>query len=121
MTMRHPKARICNLKKNVHSLTGSDENGVLPYKVRLDDPVPAEHKKPAGTMNVKGVMHRMIGIRLVHEAYLHLVADFELPVDALVYMSRFAIHKLPVHIGGSREAVDLHHAVFPLNTVMTFC
>src|SRR5438874_13747203 len=48
---------------------------------------------------------------------LHLVADMERPVDLGVLRSRLAVEELPPHVGRRRHPVDLHHVVFPLDSL----
>src|SRR5207247_1968553 len=59
----------------------------------------------------------VVGIHLVDEAELHLIADPEGPVNLCVLGPGVAIDQLPAHVGWRRHPVDLDHVVFPLDSL----
>jgi hypothetical protein len=59
-------------------------------------------------------------IPFIDQPYLHLIADFETPVDLMVFSIGVAVDEFPMHVGRCCHAVDIHHAVFPLDAVMGF-
>src|SRR5262245_3334896 len=63
------------------------------------------------------VMHRMVGLFLVDEPDLDLVADPESPVDGGVLGTGLPIDHQPAHVRRRRLAVDLDHVVFPFDAV----
>ena len=52
-----------------------DEDGVGPDEVRLDDAVAGQDQETARSVDVERMVHRMVGLHLVDQADLHLVAD----------------------------------------------
>ena len=87
------------------------------FQTRLGstDAVAAEDEEPARAVDVERVVHRMVGVHLVDEADLHLVADPEPPVDRVVLGVGRAVDELPAHVRRRRDLVDLDHVVFPLD------
>ena len=59
----------------------------------------------------------MVGVHLVDEADLHLVADAEPPVDRGVLSTCLAVDELPSHVRGSGHPVHLDHVVLPLDAL----
>src|SRR5215218_6200119 len=75
VAMRHPTTGVRDVQEDVDRLACADEDGVLPDEVRLDDPVPREDEEAAGAVYVEWVWHRVVGVHLVDETDLDLVAD----------------------------------------------
>ena len=73
----HPQTWICDVQQDVHDLACAHEHSVLPHKIGFRQPVPAEDQETAGTMNVEGVVHRVIGFHFVDQSDLHPIADSE--------------------------------------------
>ena len=115
VAVRHPQAGVGDVEQDVDGLAGANEHGVLPGQVGFGDPVSGEDEEAAGAVDVEGVVHGMVGVHLVEQSDLDLVADLEAPVDRVVLGSRCAVNQLPAHVGGSRDPVDLDHVVFPLD------
>src|SRR4029453_17360572 len=87
-------------------LAGADEHCVLPHQVRFDRPVTGEDQKPAGTVEVEGVMHGMVGVHLVDQPDLEPLSDAEPPVDCRAVDPSGAIEESPVHGRGRTEPID---------------
>src|SRR3954469_10213278 len=115
MAMRHPDPRVRYVEQDVDRLTSPHEHRVLPHQVLLFGAVARKNDKAAGAMDMEGMVHRVIGIHLVDEPQLHLVADDETPVDRMVGGSRLSVDKAPVHVCRRRNSVDIHHVVFPFD------
>src|ERR687891_2384705 len=114
--VRHPQAGIRNVQEDVHGFPRAYEHRVFPYEVRLDDAVPTQDEKTTRAMDVEQVVHRVVGLHLVHESDLDLVADAETPVDRVVLGTGRPVHDDPAHVGRRRLPVHLDHVVFPLDT-----
>ena len=84
MAVRHPDAGVGDVEQDIHRLPGSYEHGVLPHEVLLCRAVPCEHDEPASPMDMKRVVHRVVGVHLVDQPQLDLIADAEVPVDRVV-------------------------------------
>ena len=84
------------------------------------DPVAATmHQEPAGPVDVERVVHRVIGVHLVHEPDLHPVADRERPVDLGVACARVAIDQRSTACwSGSVIRLISSHRVFPLDAAL---
>jgi hypothetical protein len=115
VTVRHPETRLAHVQEDVDGLPGPDEHRVLPNQIRLDKAVSAQDEKAARAVDMERVMHRMVGLHLVDEPDLDLVADVELPVDGGVLSAGFPIDDQPAHIGRRRLPVQLDHVVFPFD------
>ena len=111
----HPDSGVGDVEQDVDGLAGAHEHGVLPGQVGLDGVVAGEYEEAAGSVDVEGVVHRVIRVHLVEQADLDLVADLEAPLDGTVLGSCCRVDQLPAHVGGSRDPVDLDHVVFPLD------
>ena len=59
----------------------------------------------------------MVGVHLVDETELHLVADSKRPVDLSVFCAGLAVDELPPRVCRRRDPVDLDHVVFPLDAL----
>src|SRR5215211_1473178 len=101
VAVRHPETWVAHVQENVDSLPGADKHGVLPNEVRLDSAVSAQDEEAARAVDVERVMHRMVGLHLVDEPDLDLVADAEPPADRVVL--------------GAGRPVELDHVVFPFD------
>ena len=88
VAVRHPVAGVRDIEEDVDCLPGTDEHGVLPHEVRLGLTVAREDEEASGPVDVEGMGHRVVGVHLVDEADLHLVADAEPPADGRVLGSR---------------------------------
>ena len=79
--------------------------------------VAAQDEEATRAVDVERVVHRMVGVHLVDEPDLHLVADPEPPVDRVVLGARAGrpVDELPAHVRRRRHPVDLDHVVFPLD------
>ena len=115
VTVRHPETRLAHVQEDVDGLPGPDEHRVLPNQIRLDKAVSAQDEKAARAVDMERVMHRMVGLHLVDEPDLDLVADVELPVDGGVLSAGFPVDDQPAHIGRRRLPVQLDHVVFPFD------
>jgi hypothetical protein len=71
----HPAPGVGDVEEDVDGLSGADEYRVFPDEVRLDDVIPSEDEEAAGPVHVEGMRHRVVGVHLVDEAELDLVAD----------------------------------------------
>jgi hypothetical protein len=60
VTVRHPKSRVGYVEKDVDGLAGSHEHGVFPDQVAFCLAISRENDEPAGAMDVKRVMHRVV-------------------------------------------------------------
>ena len=63
------------------------------------------------------VVHRVVGVHLVDQPQLDLIADTEAPVDRVVGGARFSIDEAPMHVRRRRDPVDVDHVVFPLDAI----
>ena len=61
-----------------------NEHRVLPHQVGLCLPVARQDEEATRSVDVERVVHRVIGLHLVHESDLHPVADRECPRDGAV-------------------------------------
>ena len=68
---------VGDLQQDVHRLPGPHEHRVLPDQVRLGAAVAREDDEAAGPVDVERVVHRVVGVHLVDEPDLDLVADAE--------------------------------------------
>src|SRR5262245_8960925 len=60
VTVRHPATGVRDVEQDVDGLPRAHEHCVLPDEVRLDDVVAREDHKPAGTVDVERMRHRVI-------------------------------------------------------------
>ena len=89
------------------------------FQTRFGSTTPSRartRKRPA-PWTWKGWWHRVVGVHLVDQAELHLVADAERPVDLGVLRAGLAVDELPAHVGRGRHPVDLDHVVFPFDAL----
>src|SRR5919199_4806103 len=117
VAVRHPEPAIRDVQQDVHGLARAHEHGVLPYKVGLRLAIPGQDEEAASSVDVEGVVHRVIRLHLVDEPDLHPVAHLERPGDGPVLGPGLAVDELPDHVAGVRGAVDLRHQVLPLEAV----
>ena len=68
---------VGDVEQDVHRLAGSHEHRVLPDEVGLRDAVAGQDDEAAGAVDVERVVHRVVGVHLVDEPQLDLVADRE--------------------------------------------
>jgi hypothetical protein len=61
------------------------------------------------------VVHRVVGVHLVDEPQLDLIADAEAPVDRVVGGTCFSVDEAPMHVRRRRDPVDVDHVVLPLD------
>jgi hypothetical protein len=115
VAVRHPDAGIRHVEQDVHGLAGSKQHRVLPDEVGLGDAVAAEDEEAAGPVDVERVVHRVVGVLLVDDPDLHLVADAELPVDRVPSVAGVLVDDEPARVLRCRLAVDLDHVVLPLD------
>ena len=115
VAVRHPESGVGDVEQDVDGFARAHEYGVFPGEVGLDVVVAGEYEEAAGSVDVEGVVHRVIRVHLVEQADLDLVADPEAPLDGTVLGSCCRVNQLPAHVGGGRDPVDLDHVVFPLD------
>ena len=65
MAVGHPQARIGDVQQDVHRLPGTNQHGVLPDQVRLDDPVPGQDQEAPCPVDMERMVHRMVAGHLV--------------------------------------------------------
>ena len=66
-------------------------------------------------MDVKWVVHRMVGVHFIHQPNLHLLPNAESPVDRRTLTAGLPIEELPPHVAWIRHAVHIDHIVFPFD------
>ena len=86
---------VGHVEQDVDGLAGAHEDGVLPDEVLLGGVRRGEDEEAAGAVDVEGVVHRVVGVHLVDQPDLDLVADPELPVDRVVHRACLAVDELP--------------------------
>jgi len=62
----------------------------------------------------------VVGIHLVDQPQLDLVADTELPGDRVVDGARLLVDEVPAQVRGRRDPVDVEHVVLPLDPAGRF-
>src|SRR3954462_91202 len=113
----HPQSWIGDVEQDVHGLSRSNQNGVLPHEVGLRLAVTREHQEASSSVHVERMVHRMVRLYLVHEPDLHSITNGERPRDGTVLRTGLPVDEHPSHIAGLRGAVDLRHQVFPFESV----
>ena len=111
----HPLPGVGHVQHDVDGLAGAHEDRVAPHQIGVGDAVAREDEEPAGSVDVERVVHRVVGVHLVHQPDLHAVADAEPPLDVVVLRVVGAVDELPARVGRRRELVDVDHVVFPLD------
>ncbi len=66
-------------------------------------------------MEMEGMVHGMVGVHLVDQPNLHLVANPEVPIDRVVHAARRPVDEPPAHVRWCRHTVDRDHVIFPLD------
>ena len=115
VAVRHPETRVRDVQEDVDDLAGTHQHRVLPHEILLGDAVAGKDDEAARAVDMERVVHRVVGIHLVHKSQLDLVADAELPGDRIVDCSGRSIDEVLAHVRGCRQPVDVDHVVFPLD------
>jgi hypothetical protein len=87
------------------------------FQTRFGSSTPsrARTRKAPGAVDVEGVRHRMVGVHLVDEADLDLIADANFQSMAAFAAPGVAVDELPAHVLCCRPPIHLDHVVFPLD------
>ena len=117
VAVRHPDPGIGDVQEDVDGFAAADEHGVLPHQVRFDGTVAAQDEEPPGAVHVERVVHRVVGVHLVDQPDLHLIADPESPVDPVVAFAGVPVEQDPPHVRRGGHPVHLDHVVLPLDAV----
>ena len=75
--------RHTNVQEDVDGLPCAHEHRVLPHEVRLIGTVPTEHEETARAVDVEWVVHRVVGLHLVHESDLAELERFRAKLEDL--------------------------------------
>src|SRR5690242_13352858 len=67
VAVRHPATGIGDVEQHIDDLAGGDEDCVLPDKIRLRGSIAGEDEEAARAVDVKGMVHWMVGVHLVDE------------------------------------------------------
>jgi carboxypeptidase PM20D1 len=81
VAMRHPHSRIRHVEQQIDRLSRGDQHRVLPHQIRFRDTVSRQDQEPTRAMDVKWMVHRMIGFHRIDHTNLRPIPNPEPPVD----------------------------------------
>src|SRR3989344_3824035 len=91
MAVEHPVAGVIDIEQDIHGVTRGHESCILPDEILRLYAIVREHQESL-SMKMNRVLHRVRGVRFIHDADFHLVSHFGGVHELVIRCSRRLIH-----------------------------